>query len=68
MNDRILQFEDPNRHKQYVAFRAHLDAYKMEHGCIKCGYAEHPAALIFDHRDPKTKLVKGIVNVHLYVG
>lgn len=32
-----------------------LAAYKVEVGCIDCGYRAHPAALHFDHRDPATK-------------
>lgn len=28
---------------------------KMEYGCIKCGYKDHPSALQFHHKDPKTK-------------
>lgn len=35
---------------------SYLSALKMEKGCIKCGYREHPAALDFDHRNPKEKL------------
>jgi hypothetical protein len=31
------------------------DALKLERGCIDCGYRAHPAALHFDHRDPKEK-------------
>ena len=33
-----------------------IDAIKMEHGCVDCGYDAHPAALHFDHVDPSTKL------------
>ena len=55
---RTLRFEDPNRRKQYVEFRAFIDAYKMDRGCIRCGFAGHPAALSLDHRDPLTKVVK----------
>jgi hypothetical protein len=29
--------------------RAFLDEYKLSRGCIDCGYADHPAALEFDH-------------------
>lgn len=32
-----------------------LEAYKLERGCLDCGYCAHPAALHFDHRDPSTK-------------
>ena len=31
-----------------------LSAYKIEHGCVDCGYAEHAVALDFDHMDGKT--------------
>lgn len=34
--------------------RAWKSAYKMSHGCIDCGYREHPVALDFDHVDGKT--------------
>lgn len=40
-----------------------VSAIKLERGCIDCGYREHPAALQFDHRDPKTKrfsIAKGL--------
>jgi hypothetical protein len=33
-----------------------LGQYKMSKGCELCGYNKHPAALQFDHIDPKTKL------------
>lgn len=36
--------------------RQFLQKYKLRVGCADCGYAEHPAALDFDHRDPSTKL------------
>lgn len=29
--------------------REWVTAYKLEHGCVECGYREHPAALEFDH-------------------
>lgn len=32
-----------------------IDRYKLDKGCIDCGYREHPAALDFDHRDPSLK-------------
>jgi hypothetical protein len=40
---------------KYDLHRERLNAIKMERGCIDCGYAAHPAALDFDHRDPATK-------------
>lgn len=32
-----------------------INQIKMERGCMDCGYATHPAALHFDHRDPSEK-------------
>lgn len=32
-----------------TAIRRWLDAYKLRHGCVDCGYNAHPAALHFDH-------------------
>ena len=52
---RVVKFENPKRYEQYLAFRAMLDSYKVEHGCMQCGYNVHPAALDLDHRDPTEK-------------
>lgn len=27
--------------------------YKLKHGCVDCGYKEHPAALEFDHLEAR---------------
>ena len=35
---------------------AEIQAYKVEQGCVDCGYAEHPAALQFDHLPGEDKL------------
>ena len=32
-----------------------IDTYKVNAGCIDCGFTGTPAALHFDHRDPSTK-------------
>lgn len=32
-----------------------LNEIKLKAGCVDCGYKAHPAALDFDHRDPKLK-------------
>lgn len=32
-----------------------INRYKIERGCEICGYKNNPAALSFDHIDPKTK-------------
>jgi len=34
--------------------REWLAAYKVEHGCVDCGYRGHPAALQLDHEGPKS--------------
>lgn len=51
-----LYFSSPNLARKYRAYRAFLDGYKVERGCIDCGYNLHPRALECDHEDPKTKL------------
>lgn len=55
---RVLNFADKKRQAQYEEFRVFIDAYKIERGCIDCGWAEHPAALVLDHIDPKTKTIQ----------
>ena len=35
--------------------RVFLAQYKLDKGCIDCGYRAHACALGFDHRDPATK-------------
>jgi hypothetical protein len=40
--------------------RRWLAEYKMSRGCIDCGFAEHPAALQFDHTGPKTAAISEI--------
>jgi hypothetical protein len=40
-----------------------ISKYKTDRGCVDCGYKAHPAALGFDHIDPKTKrfgIAKGL--------
>lgn len=36
------------------AVRAWLADYKMERGCVDCGFKEHPAALQLDHEGEKS--------------
>lgn len=45
-------------HHRRVVTERHLwlDAYKLERGCIDCGYNKHAVALDFDHRDPELKI------------
>jgi hypothetical protein len=35
--------------------KAHVDKIKMDKGCSRCGYKEHPVALHFNHIHPCTK-------------
>lgn len=45
-----------SRHLRNIAeARATLDRLKTSHGCVDCGYSDHPAALHFDHINPATK-------------
>ncbi len=40
----------------YYKRRDALNEIKVKAGCRSCGYNAHPAALEFNHLDPKTKL------------
>lgn len=42
--------------KRQGKMRGALDAYKVEHGCVDCGYNENPWGLEFDHRPGTNKL------------
>lgn len=48
-----------NRRKRsaevFAERRPMINRIKTERGCADCGYAAHPAALHFDHRDPTSK-------------
>ena len=37
--------------------------YKLNHGCIDCGYNLHPMALDFDHQDGKTSNVANLKSI-----
>jgi hypothetical protein len=46
--------------------RKTVDDIKLNSGCVICGYNKHPAALSFDHTDPKSKYrTKGGHKVHI---
>jgi hypothetical protein len=45
-----------NRKREALKRHLWLNAYKLEKGCIDCGYNAHAVALDFDHRDPELKL------------
>lgn len=38
--------------------RQWIDRLKVEKGCVFCGYNNHPAGLVFHHRNPKEKEFK----------
>jgi LSD1 subclass zinc finger protein len=40
--------------------RAWLSAYKVERGCVDCGFNKHPAALQLDHEGVKTNHISSI--------
>jgi hypothetical protein len=42
--------------RHYRRIKDALADYKIEQGCIRCGYDKCAAALDFHHRDPSTKL------------
>lgn len=54
--------EDPERYRAFLdrgnerarVVKQWLRDYKVEHGCVDCGYNEHWAALDFDHMVGKT--------------
>lgn len=54
--------EDPERYREFLdrgnervrKVKQWLRDYKVEAGCIDCGYNKHWAALDFDHMDGKT--------------
>ena len=45
--------------KSAKARKTYVEAYKLDRGCIDCGYSAHPAALDFDHL-PGTVKVRDI--------
>lgn len=45
------QYNTQRRHDRLVK----INEYKLQRGCIDCGYAENAVALDFDHRDPELK-------------
>ena len=47
-----------NIRKRNDAIRVMITEYKMQRGCCKCGYKNHPAALEFHHLDKATKTKK----------
>lgn len=59
------------RVKEYASWTARrhrvmdeMDSIKLEAGCCRCGYKEHPAALEFHHTDPSTK-TDGVARLYM---
>ena len=46
---RIREYDARKQAQDRAKRRAWLDAYKVERGCVDCGYNDHPRALDFDH-------------------
>lgn len=46
--------DECNKRKQRERLKL-ISEYKAKKGCERCGYNEHPCALDFAHKDPKTK-------------
>ena len=53
---KIYDRNNQNRRERVARTQERINRYKLEHGCIDCGYAEHAVALDFDHRDPDLKI------------
>jgi len=51
------------KQEQYLAKREFINKYKLDHGCERCGFNDHPAALQLDHIDPSTKFRNGNGNL-----
>lgn len=47
--ERIREADNERYARERAERRARLDAIKLAAGCIDCRYADHPAALDFDH-------------------
>jgi hypothetical protein len=52
-----MAYKNPEDHKRYLRERYKkvsewIREYKLEKGCVDCGYNAHHAALEFDHLEP----------------
>jgi hypothetical protein len=52
--ERIRSSHRESKRKQYQKARSYVWQYKNAHPCEECG-EDHPACLIFHHKDPDTK-------------
>src|SRR5690606_31667250 len=53
---RRRQREQARRLRNAAEIAGWIDQYKLERGCVDCGFARWPESLHFDHVDPATKL------------
>lgn len=55
-NKESVSLRKGRRNKKWSVFLRHIsDEIKLILGCTKCGYAQHPRALDFHHRDRNNK-------------
>jgi hypothetical protein len=52
---RNVDRERERARKHRIAWTAELEAIKIDRGCSRCGFKDHPAALHFHHQDDKLK-------------
>lgn len=52
----VRHYKQHSSAHRLVERRKYLDTYKVSHGCVDCGFNEHPAALEFDHLPGYEKL------------
>ena len=61
--------EDKREHARAMArersrkLKKWINDYKVEKGCLDCGYKEHPVALDFDHMDGKTSHISNLKSI-----
>lgn len=71
-NKYMKEYYRKNKHKHLKAVekqvcyrRAKVAKYKMNKGCNRCGYKEHPSALSFHHIEKEDKKFTIGCNIHL---
>ena len=64
---KAIRIESDMSAVERTALRAWISAFKLERGCIDCGYKGHPAALEFDHL-PQFKKLGSICDMMAYAG
>lgn len=56
--EKYVEYEERQnklRLKRQKERKEFIEQYKIEQGCCKCGYNNHPAALDFSHKNPSEK-------------